>query len=133
MFYDLKRTVVLCNWKFFVTQTTVFPSGEREVRNQGNKHLLHLSTAPGICNSTPVQLKLSIPDELVGPANTLSCHTRSRFGYYQQNKMDNRQLPDKVEPNKGQEEEEKGLDWLLGRDSSEIIPAPMDTNISISR
>ncbi|XP_070685030.1 transient receptor potential cation channel subfamily V member 1-like [Pempheris klunzingeri] len=47
--------------------------------------------------------------------------------------MDGAQRADKVEPNKSQEEEENGLDWLLGRDSPEITPAPMDTNISMSR
>ncbi|XP_070762054.1 transient receptor potential cation channel subfamily V member 1-like [Enoplosus armatus] len=47
--------------------------------------------------------------------------------------MDSEQPPDKVEPNKGQEEEGNSLDWLLGKDSSVTIPAPMDTNVSISR
>lgn len=49
-------------------------------------------------------------------------------------KMDDGQTQDRVEPNKDPEEEEgKGLDWLLGKDGPEIIPAPMDTNDSISR
>ncbi|XP_051254557.1 transient receptor potential cation channel subfamily V member 1 isoform X1 [Dicentrarchus labrax] len=47
--------------------------------------------------------------------------------------MDNGQQPDREEPNEGEEEEGNGLDWLLGKDSPEIIPAPMDTNVSISR
>nr|XP_046245975.1 transient receptor potential cation channel subfamily V member 1-like isoform X2 [Scatophagus argus] len=46
--------------------------------------------------------------------------------------MDDGQPPDGVEPNKGQKEEGNSLDWLLGKDSPEIIPAPMDTNVSIS-
>ncbi|KAM3615569.1 uncharacterized protein V6R79_004262 [Siganus canaliculatus] len=32
-----------------------------------------------------------------------------------------------------EEEEESGLDWLLGRDSPEVVPAPMDSNVSMSR
>ncbi|XP_020499131.1 transient receptor potential cation channel subfamily V member 1 [Labrus bergylta] len=43
------------------------------------------------------------------------------------------QPPDKVDSNTSQEDEEdNGLDWLLGRDSPEIVHAPMDTNILIS-
>ncbi|XP_054455866.1 transient receptor potential cation channel subfamily V member 1-like [Anoplopoma fimbria] len=42
--------------------------------------------------------------------------------------MDNGQPPDKSPGEEG-----NGLDWLLKKDSSEIIPAPMDTNVSIPR
>lgn len=41
--------------------------------------------------------------------------------------------PEEVEPNKDQEEEGNGMDWLLGKDSPEIIHAPMDTNVLMSR
>lgn len=48
--------------------------------------------------------------------------------------MDNEgQPPDRVEANKCQEEQGNSLDWLLGKDSPEIIPVPMDTNVSMSR
>ncbi|XP_023266093.1 transient receptor potential cation channel subfamily V member 1-like [Seriola lalandi dorsalis] len=46
--------------------------------------------------------------------------------------MENGRPQDKEEPNKGQEEEGNSLDWLLGKDSSEINPAPMDTNVLLS-
>uniref|UniRef100_UPI0037E7A5D8 transient receptor potential cation channel subfamily V member 1-like n=1 Tax=Semicossyphus pulcher TaxID=241346 RepID=UPI0037E7A5D8 len=45
--------------------------------------------------------------------------------------MDNDQSTEGEEPNKCQEEEDNGLDWLLGRDSPEIVHAPMDTNFSM--
>ena len=47
--------------------------------------------------------------------------------------MDDGQKSDTEEPNTGQEEEDKGLQWLLGTDSLEIIPAPMDTNVCMLR
>ncbi|GAA6223568.1 transient receptor potential cation channel subfamily V member 1-like [Lates japonicus] len=47
--------------------------------------------------------------------------------------MENGQTQDGAEPNKGQEEEANSLDWLLRKDSPEIIPAPMDTNVLMSR
>lgn len=44
--------------------------------------------------------------------------------------MDNNKQPvDEEEP----EEQGNSLDWLLGKDSLEIIPAPMDSNVSVSR
>ncbi|XP_037632140.1 transient receptor potential cation channel subfamily V member 1-like [Sebastes umbrosus] len=51
------------------------------------------------------------------------------------NKMDDGQEPDTVEQEKDPEEdEENNLDWLLGNDSkSEIIQAPMDTNVHMPR
>ncbi|XP_041661928.1 transient receptor potential cation channel subfamily V member 1-like [Cheilinus undulatus] len=45
--------------------------------------------------------------------------------------MDGHQPPDRVD-SKSEDEEEDGLDWLLGRDSPEIVHAPMDTNILMS-
>ncbi|XP_049895882.1 transient receptor potential cation channel subfamily V member 1-like [Epinephelus moara] len=47
--------------------------------------------------------------------------------------MDDGQPTDKEEPTISQEEEGNGLDWLLRTDSSEIIPAPMDTNVLLAR
>lgn len=47
--------------------------------------------------------------------------------------MDDGQPTDKEEPTISQEQEGNGLDWLLRTDSSEIIPAPMDTNVLLAR
>ncbi|TMS07748.1 Transient receptor potential cation channel subfamily V member 1 [Larimichthys crocea] len=46
--------------------------------------------------------------------------------------MDNGQPPPREESNKGQEEG-NSLDWLLRKDNAEIKPAPMDTNVLMSR
>ncbi|KAM9853777.1 transient receptor potential cation channel subfamily V member 1-like isoform 2-T2 [Aulostomus maculatus] len=46
--------------------------------------------------------------------------------------MEEHQLPDTEEASKDQNEEENSLNWLLGEDSSEIILAPMDTNVSLA-
>ncbi|KAG8001751.1 Transient receptor potential cation channel subfamily V member 1 [Nibea albiflora] len=46
--------------------------------------------------------------------------------------MDDGQQPDTEESNKGQDEEGNSLDWLLRKDDTEIIPAPMDTNVPMS-
>ncbi|XP_069569057.1 transient receptor potential cation channel subfamily V member 1-like isoform X1 [Brachyistius frenatus] len=46
--------------------------------------------------------------------------------------MENSQPPDQEEPNKSREGQENSLDWLLRKDSAEISPVPMDTNVSIS-
>ncbi|XP_071398318.1 transient receptor potential cation channel subfamily V member 1-like isoform X1 [Centroberyx affinis] len=40
---------------------------------------------------------------------------------------------DTVEPNEGQEAEVNSLGWLLRKEGSETSPAPMDTNVSVSR
>ena len=51
--------------------------------------------------------------------------------------MSDGQPADTAEPNTSPEEQEEGggnsLDWLLKTNSSERIPAPMDTNVSITR
>ncbi|CAJ1064863.1 transient receptor potential cation channel subfamily V member 1-like [Xyrichtys novacula] len=48
--------------------------------------------------------------------------------------MDDGPPQGRVDPKKSQEEEEEdSFDWLLGRDSPEIVHAPMDTNILMSR
>ncbi|XP_071353076.1 transient receptor potential cation channel subfamily V member 1-like [Trachinotus anak] len=47
--------------------------------------------------------------------------------------MENGRPQEREEPNKEEEEEGNSLDWLLRKDSSEIIPAPMDTNVLLSR
>lgn len=67
--------------------------------------------------------------ELLTEARTV-CHTR--LDYYQQKTMDDGRPPDDVEPNKDQDKEGDGLDWLL-EDGPEIAHVPMDTNVLLSR
>lgn len=48
--------------------------------------------------------------------------------------MDHERLSvDGTEPNQCEEEQGNGLDWLLGKESPEIISIPMDTIASVSR
>uniref|UniRef100_A0A668RG65 Transient receptor potential cation channel, subfamily V, member 1 n=1 Tax=Oreochromis aureus TaxID=47969 RepID=A0A668RG65_OREAU len=43
--------------------------------------------------------------------------------------MKNGETPEDMDPNEGQEAEGSSLDWLLKKDSSEMTPVPMDTNV----
>lgn len=46
--------------------------------------------------------------------------------------MNDGRPPDDVDPNKDQDKEGDGLDWLL-EDGPEIAHVPMDTNVLLSR
>ncbi len=107
-------------------ETSPSPSGERVERVQGNKHRLHFSAVPDLCKSTPVQLGL------LWKLALFLLYT-IKLWLLLTKKMNNSQPPDGVGPNKDQEEEGNGMDWLLGKDSPEINHVPMDTNIVLSR
>lgn len=123
-----EHTIIFYTWKTAEGQITCRPSGGREERRRGNKHHLHL------CNSTPVLHQLVTADELTCGSKHSFLSDTIKTWLLSTEKMDDGLTPNRVEPNKGPEEEEgNSLDWLLGKDSPEIIPAPMDTNDSISR
>ncbi|XP_068601286.1 transient receptor potential cation channel subfamily V member 1-like [Brachionichthys hirsutus] len=49
-------------------------------------------------------------------------------------KTNDEQSPEKMDPSKGQDEDEgTNLQWLLRKDNTEHLPVPMDTNQSLSR